>query len=97
LQLRRGEFLASTANPVDLEIVGIEGRAELLREMVKGLDMPPDRIVPSRQELARREQEKNQPPPQQQPPMLPPQAQQSPQGVLLPDGSPAGGQSHNQF
>lgn len=46
LALRRGEFLAATANPFDMQIVGLEGRAYLLRELAKGLDLDTDRIVP---------------------------------------------------
>lgn len=46
LQLRRNEFLNATANPVDLQVVGIPGRAAILREVAKGLDMPIDEIVP---------------------------------------------------
>jgi len=45
-QVRRNEFLAATANPIDLEIVGTQGRAALLREASKGLDMDPDQVVP---------------------------------------------------
>jgi hypothetical protein len=45
-QVRRNEFLATTANPIDMQIVGIEGRAAVLREIAKGLDMEVDRIVP---------------------------------------------------
>lgn len=45
-QVRRNEFLATTANPIDMQIVGIEGRAALLRESAKTLDMDPDKIVP---------------------------------------------------
>jgi hypothetical protein len=45
-QVRRNEFLAATANPIDMQIVGIEGRAQVLREVVKGLDMDTDKIVP---------------------------------------------------
>lgn len=45
-QVRRNEFLAQTNNPVDMQIVGIEGRAQVLREAVKGLDMDTDKIVP---------------------------------------------------
>lgn len=44
--VRRNEFLAATANPIDQQIVGIEGRAALLREMAKGLDLNPDKVVP---------------------------------------------------
>lgn len=47
ISIRRNEFLAATANPVDLQIVGPEGRAYLLREMAKGLQMDTDKLVPS--------------------------------------------------
>ena len=47
VQTRRNEFLAATANPVDLQIVGMEGRAYLLRELAAGLQMDTDKIVPS--------------------------------------------------
>jgi len=45
-QLRRNEFLMATGNPVDLQIIGLEGRAEILREAAKGLNLNPDKIVP---------------------------------------------------
>jgi hypothetical protein len=44
--VRRSEFLTATNNPTDLQIIGAEGRAELLREAAKNLDMNTDRIVP---------------------------------------------------
>ena len=47
IQARRNEFLASTNNPVDLQIIGVEGRAYLLREMAKGLQMDTDKLVPT--------------------------------------------------
>jgi hypothetical protein len=47
IQVRRNEFLAATANPVDLQIVGADGRAYLLRELAKGLQMDTDKLVPS--------------------------------------------------
>ena len=46
--IRRNELLATTNNPVDLQIMGIEGRAALLRESVKSLDIPIDDVVPDR-------------------------------------------------
>jgi hypothetical protein len=52
VQQRRNEFLTATANPVDLQIVGLEGRAALLREAAKGLDMPVDKLIPNEQKLA---------------------------------------------
>lgn len=45
-QARRNEFLQITANPIDMQIVGIEGRGAILRESAKTLDMNPDDIVP---------------------------------------------------
>jgi hypothetical protein len=51
LQLRRNEFLQATANAIDSQIVGPEGRAEILREVAKGLEMDVNRIVPRRGEV----------------------------------------------
>jgi hypothetical protein len=50
-QVRRNEFLAATANPIDMQIMGIDGRATLLREASKSLDMNPDDIVPPREKM----------------------------------------------
>lgn len=47
IQVRRNEFLAATNNPVDLQIIGVEGRAYLLRELAKGLSMDTDKLVPT--------------------------------------------------
>lgn len=46
--IRRNEFLAQTNNPVDIEIMGLEGRSALLRESVKSFDIPIDDVVPDR-------------------------------------------------
>jgi hypothetical protein len=54
-QIRRNEFLAATANPIDMQIVGLPGRAAILRENVKALDMDPDKIVPPPEVLAARQ------------------------------------------
>ena len=86
LQVRRGEFLQSTSNPVDMQIIGMEGRAALLRELAKGLDMPVSKIIPSEEELSRRMQSQ----------MQPPQQNPNPQAAALaPDGSLAGGVESN--
>lgn len=45
-QVRRNEFLQATNNPTDMQIIGLEGRAEVLRSTVRTLDMNPDRVVP---------------------------------------------------
>lgn len=46
-QVRRNEFLQFTGNPIDMQIIGLEGRAELLREASKALNINPDKVVPS--------------------------------------------------
>jgi hypothetical protein len=46
-QQRLNEFLVATANPFDLQIMGLEGRAEVLRQTVKTLQVNPDKVVPS--------------------------------------------------
>jgi len=51
VNVRRVEFLNATANPIDMEIIGPNGRAALLREVAKGLQMPVDDIIPSREKL----------------------------------------------
>ena len=45
--VRRLEFLNMTANPYDIEIVGKTGRTAILREVVKGLQLPVDDIIPT--------------------------------------------------
>lgn len=52
VNVRRVEFLNATANEFDMNIIGAQGRAALLREVAKGLQMPVDDIVPSREKLA---------------------------------------------
>jgi hypothetical protein len=49
---RRVEFLQATANEFDMEILGSDGRAAILREVAKGLQMPVDEVVPSRDKRA---------------------------------------------
>lgn len=51
MQLRRNEFLQVTANPIDMQITGIEGRAEVLRSVASGLDLNTDKIVPPEEDL----------------------------------------------
>lgn len=47
--VRRVEFLNATANEIDMEIMGREGRAAVLREVAKSLQMPADDVIPSRE------------------------------------------------
>jgi len=88
--VRRIEFLNATANPLDAEILGKDGRAAILREIAKGLQMPVDDIVPSREKAnvmgryaARAE-------------AAAAAAQQPQEGTpVQPDGSPKGGMDGN--
>jgi hypothetical protein len=52
VNLRRVEFLNATANEMDMQIMGPNGRAAILREIAKGLQMPVDEIIPSREKLS---------------------------------------------
>lgn len=83
-QVRRNEFLTATANPVDMQIVGVEGRAEILRETAKQLQMNTDRIVPPRDVLRQKLLAAAMMQQQQQPAPGGP----SPSGQELQDGSP---------
>lgn len=53
------EFLTATGNPVDLQIMGIRGRANLLRDVANGLGTP-NKIVPDDEEMAQKEKEQQQ-------------------------------------
>ncbi|HAW76802.1 MAG TPA: hypothetical protein DCW74_13835 [Alteromonas australica] len=86
VNVRRIEFLNATANEVDMQIVGKEGRAAILREVAKGLQMPVDDIVPSREKERFQDKVKAQMQAQQQ-------AQQP--TPTQPDGSPKGGMDGN--
>uniref|UniRef100_A0A6M3IK50 Putative portal protein n=1 Tax=viral metagenome TaxID=1070528 RepID=A0A6M3IK50_9ZZZZ len=68
MQLRRGEMLERTNNPIDMSIIGMRGRANMLRDAFDSLKMDADEIVPSDPELMAM---MNQPPPGQVPPEVP--------------------------
>lgn len=51
LAIRRMEWLEATNNPTDLQIMGLEGRAEVLREGARSLKMPVDKVVPSKDDI----------------------------------------------
>lgn len=89
MNARRVEFLTATANPIDVEIMGKEGRSVVLREVAKGLQMPFDEVVPSREKAAYRDKLLSSMPPQSG---SPPDPTATP---LQPDGTPKGGQEGN--
>ncbi len=78
-QQRRNEFMAATANPIDMQIIGMQGRAALLREAVKTLDMDPDNVVPSPDIMAAKQALQSFM--QAMQPQMPPGAQGGPQGA----------------
>ena len=54
VQQMRTQFLRDTNNPADMEIIGIEGRAEVLRAIAEKLDLSRSDVVPDRSVLQRR-------------------------------------------
>jgi hypothetical protein len=46
-QQRRMQFIGMTGNPIDMQIIGLEGRAALLRETAAAMELPVNEIVPS--------------------------------------------------
>jgi len=73
VQQRRNEFLQLTANPVDIQIMGPAGRAALLREAAKTLNMDIDQLIPSPEDIKAQQAE------QQAMQMMAAQQQQQPQ------------------
>lgn len=57
---RQLEFLQITANPIDVGIMGPEGRAQVLRTVSEGIGMPGAEIVPSDDVLKERQQQQAQ-------------------------------------
>jgi hypothetical protein len=57
VNVRRIEFLNATANEFDIGIIGKDGRAAILREVAKGLQMDVDEVVPSREKAAYNQQQ----------------------------------------
>jgi hypothetical protein len=88
VNLRRIEFLNATANPIDVEIIGKDGRAAILREVARGLQMDVDEVVPSREKSMYQSRMEA-----QAMAMAAEQQQAQPQSATpsLPDGSPKGG------
>lgn len=90
-EVRRIEFLNATANPIDFQIMGLEGRANVLREVAKQLQMPGEEIVPQRTILEMKMQQGQMA--QMTDGTGKPNIQMPGSTPTLPDGSPAGGAS----
>ncbi|MBF0344207.1 MAG: hypothetical protein HQL06_08245 [Nitrospirae bacterium] len=44
--IRRSEFLRTTNNPVDMAIIGAEGRRHLLKEVARALEIDVEKVIP---------------------------------------------------
>lgn len=56
-RMRQLEFLQITANPLDMQITGMEGRSKVLKSVADTIGMKGDEIVPTEQQLAMRARE----------------------------------------
>jgi len=54
---RQLEFLQTTANPIDSAIMGPEGRAVILRAVSENLGVDGDKVVPTEEDLKKKQQE----------------------------------------
>lgn len=96
LQMRRNEFLVATANPIDSQIVGAEGRSYLLRELARGLQMDTEKLVPNADSMRQQTvQQQATVLAQQMVQQLIAQQQAPAPAPAAPDGSPMGGQAAN--
>ena len=89
--VRKNEFLRLVLeSPVAQEIVGPAGTAELMRDLAGNLDTNVDRLVPSREDIEKKQA-------QQQQMMMAMQQQQAAQEAanLQEDGTPQGGRQDN--
>lgn len=84
-QMRRMQLLQTTANPIDAPLFGIDGRAEMWRETLKSMDINPDRLLPSRDEMLMKQRMASMQPPQG---AMPPGAQPPPVGAMPPGQPP---------
>src|SRR5690606_14594831 len=80
-RMRQLEFLQLTGNPLDMQIVGVEGRANVIRSIASNLGLDHERVVPDDEQLRAQQQAA--------------QAQQQAAGG--PPGAPPGGPMPNQL
>lgn len=55
-RMRQLEFLQLTGNPIDMQIVGMEGRANVIRSVAGNLGLDHEKVVPDDDELRARQQ-----------------------------------------
>lgn len=56
-RMRQLEFLQLTGNPIDLQIVGMDGRANIIRSVAGNLGLDHEKVVPDDEELKARAQQ----------------------------------------
>lgn len=91
MAVRRKEFLAETLNPMDEQIMGVKGRAYVLAENVKALEMDPKRALPNLEQIERMPMMM----PGMMPGMAPNPGQQAAPQQLDNAGNPQGGEASN--
>src|SRR5215470_5990932 len=96
MRQRQLEFLQLTANPIDMQIIGPKGRANVLRAVSTGIGLEGEEIVPSEDQMEAQQKQAEMlaamggvPGAQQQPPAPP--GGQKPQGGQKAAGPPPGG------
>jgi hypothetical protein len=52
--MRQLEFMNMTNNPTDMQIIGIEGRREMLEVASKNSEFPIGRVVPTQSDMEQR-------------------------------------------
>ncbi len=82
--MRRNEFMRATQNPIDLQIMGAEGRRYLLKDTAKSLELDVDKVVPEATNI----------PPAATPPGVVPPPGTAP-ATLNAAGEPVAGQDFN--
>jgi hypothetical protein len=85
---RQLEFLQLTANPIDMQIIGPKGRAQVLREVATEIGLPGENIVPTDDQM---EQQQKQAQAAAQMQAMVGHAQGPQQGGGPPGGGPPGG------
>ena len=57
MRQRQLEFLQLTANPIDMQIIGPKGRANVLRAVSTGIGLDGETIVPSEDQMAQQQKQ----------------------------------------
>ena len=89
---RQLEFLQITANPIDMQITGVKGRASVLRAVADGIGLDGEEIVPPEDVIAQQQAGAGAPP--GAPPGAPAGAPGEPAAPGAPPGAPQAPQTN---